>query len=649
MYENNKDIGWKKKNNSSNGSYDDSLIKNQINILDNKIDEEIEEVDTQLAHIKKFITPEEFGAIGDGITDDTLAIQTALKELNNGYKVIFEQSKVYKITSPIITELTTKVVEVDFNFSKIILGKPQRYFNGLIAFNFDKTLRDTVLNLRNGNFDLSINTPDFSPNSIESNLLGGAGVIKTVGARNVHIENCNFNDVFFSSAIHIMYADTISISYCNGVNIGGMASKSADDRAGDAIYTAKLGVYGDSSTLVGGDDLLNNEVSVNISNCNFKSYEAVECETFTPINCNHSGRCGVVVGEYSTNLKKKNIIIRNSFFENYQRTIHIEYTKSWNVLVENCKIYNYGDALLISHDNTWDSIMFRNVEFKKDIKIRSMLIASEGHVAYTSSNSEYKKTNNMIFDNCLFMGKGQLIRNFYTTNVKFENCIFELDTLYANNSNLYINNSNIKFNSGDLNDCVFNFSNSTIEGGYLNDEDSNYCLCDPSEVVGRDNLCFVTNSTLKNCAIGTDNIIRIENNRFILDENFKPKTTLNVNKNLIPSFNNCYFLNNTVTNNSSKAVGLLSYNLQKGRKVVIENNHFSNCNISILDGFNHDLECNNNYFFTDSGIISKFINVYRNKAKITNNKFEGLSSGEFSSNGIVENNYRVTTDDYIEI
>ena len=49
MYENTKDIGWKKKNNSSNGSYDDSLIKNQIGILDKKIDEEIEEVNSQLA------------------------------------------------------------------------------------------------------------------------------------------------------------------------------------------------------------------------------------------------------------------------------------------------------------------------------------------------------------------------------------------------------------------------------------------------------------------------------------------------------------------------------------------------------------------------------------------------------------------------
>ena len=46
MYENNKDIGWKKKenNNSSNGSYDDSLIKNQINVLDKKIEDKQDEL-----------------------------------------------------------------------------------------------------------------------------------------------------------------------------------------------------------------------------------------------------------------------------------------------------------------------------------------------------------------------------------------------------------------------------------------------------------------------------------------------------------------------------------------------------------------------------------------------------------------------------
>ena len=79
MYENNKDIGWKKKeNNNNNGSYDDSSIKNQINILDNKIDEEIEEVNSQLAHNTNVnISVEMFGAKGGGV-DDTKAIQSAI-------------------------------------------------------------------------------------------------------------------------------------------------------------------------------------------------------------------------------------------------------------------------------------------------------------------------------------------------------------------------------------------------------------------------------------------------------------------------------------------------------------------------------------------------------------------------------------------
>jgi hypothetical protein len=50
MNENNKDIGWEKKNNnvSSDGNYDDSLIKNQISTLNNKVNKLDEETNLQL-------------------------------------------------------------------------------------------------------------------------------------------------------------------------------------------------------------------------------------------------------------------------------------------------------------------------------------------------------------------------------------------------------------------------------------------------------------------------------------------------------------------------------------------------------------------------------------------------------------------------
>lgn len=50
MSKNNKDIGWEKKNNNvgSDGNYDDTLIKNQISILNNKVNELDEETNLQL-------------------------------------------------------------------------------------------------------------------------------------------------------------------------------------------------------------------------------------------------------------------------------------------------------------------------------------------------------------------------------------------------------------------------------------------------------------------------------------------------------------------------------------------------------------------------------------------------------------------------
>lgn len=102
MYENNKNIGWKKKENNNGSNYDDSLIKNQINILD----EEIEEVSSQLAHntsvIKRVLYVTDYKCIdgekvkGDGIHDDTSGIQNAFDELRDGDTLVFPKGE-YKV------------------------------------------------------------------------------------------------------------------------------------------------------------------------------------------------------------------------------------------------------------------------------------------------------------------------------------------------------------------------------------------------------------------------------------------------------------------------------------------------------------------------------------------------------------------------
>lgn len=67
MHENNKDIGWEKNYNNvgSDGNYDDTLIKNQISTLNNKVNKVSEEINALEEVIPTFVilTQEEYDAL----------------------------------------------------------------------------------------------------------------------------------------------------------------------------------------------------------------------------------------------------------------------------------------------------------------------------------------------------------------------------------------------------------------------------------------------------------------------------------------------------------------------------------------------------------------------------------------------------------
>ena len=83
---------------NSNAEIVDARVKNDGTSY-SKLGDRLDAVDSQLAHIKNFSTPEMFGAIGDGIADDTYAIQQAI---NNSNTVIFRGDKSYNISQIII-------------------------------------------------------------------------------------------------------------------------------------------------------------------------------------------------------------------------------------------------------------------------------------------------------------------------------------------------------------------------------------------------------------------------------------------------------------------------------------------------------------------------------------------------------------------
>ena len=76
------------------------------------------EVDENFTYINnKVVSVEDFGAVGDGVTDDTAAISTAL---NSGTKVITGNGKTYKITDKIsVTVGDVKLKDVTFDTSSM--------------------------------------------------------------------------------------------------------------------------------------------------------------------------------------------------------------------------------------------------------------------------------------------------------------------------------------------------------------------------------------------------------------------------------------------------------------------------------------------------------------------------------------------------
>ena len=84
--------------------------------LKDRLDKEQQEVNAQLARIE--ITPEQFGAVGDGVTDDSEAINNAFSQLS-GKRLKFDTDKTYAFTKKIIVD-GAKNFTVDFNGSVLL-------------------------------------------------------------------------------------------------------------------------------------------------------------------------------------------------------------------------------------------------------------------------------------------------------------------------------------------------------------------------------------------------------------------------------------------------------------------------------------------------------------------------------------------------
>ena len=153
----NNELGYNKPNNNqNNGSYDDSIIK-----------ENIREISSQLAQNVKFPTPKKYGAKGDGVSDDTLAIINALENEN----CISISDGIYRVTGSIKINprknikgdnTGTILIDSDGDFTVFEVT----YLNEICGFNIKQTNNSWSGNL----FEVSSRTLEGSDAPIYVNL-----------------------------------------------------------------------------------------------------------------------------------------------------------------------------------------------------------------------------------------------------------------------------------------------------------------------------------------------------------------------------------------------------------------------------------------------------------------------------------------------
>lgn len=364
------------------------------------------------------INVKNYGANGDGVTDDSRAIQNAFNATKSGDAIVIFPKGTYKISTSL---------KIQNNGSLTIKGDGSVITpvgtGGYSIVNITQNTTATS-NIE----DLTINgqyttQSQWGLTNWNKRILNN-GLDITGG--NANITNCKLENIW-GNGIRFLQSGSIIM---NGVvinNVGGhWYQNNTYDAFGDAIY------IGDRS---------------NITNVTINNVQAVGKTDDRTNAKNNLSRIGIAV----ENLKKgysdtkTMITVTNSSFTNYERSIHVE--------------GNLGSVIFnISNTNLKGRVLFLgfNNKVKPIINIdKSSMAFYKGNYngTYGLAKSAIVKATNCTINNT---GDGQAM-GASQTEADFLNCTFDNMTgTFATNSNVKLENSNIKIASSKKGNLFWN-------------------------------------------------------------------------------------------------------------------------------------------------------------------------------------------------
>jgi hypothetical protein len=217
------------------------ITKSTVNDLVNQV----EDNSSQLAYIKSaIVTPTMFGALGDGVTDDTLALQNAIKYCEKTGAILHGMDKSYLI-SDIMGKIPTSAGSFrdDYglyitknitikNMKLIVKGGIKLYTSAINIYGG----KNTIVNIENVEIDGQKDLQDITPGREDGGkhgirVYGETGVgIGTVILKNCNIKNCS------SDCVMIRDEETVKIHCIDCVFDGAGRNGITDNSNGLSVY-----------------------------------------------------------------------------------------------------------------------------------------------------------------------------------------------------------------------------------------------------------------------------------------------------------------------------------------------------------------------------------------------------------------------------
>lgn len=381
-------------------------LSDDVTAIDGRVTTAENDIDDLESRLSGFVTPQDFGAVGDGVTDDTAAIQAAL---NSSAKVIYLPAGDYKTSAPLtISQNGKQIIGLAFNNTRLYaqVGGTFAVSEGTTNVRFKNFMIESVDNENAYAFMLN-NASQISIDGV--NVLGGS--FRQTRSKVLKQEGSSWSTLMINNCI--WDCGTITGYAVELINTG-------NSRGVDAHFT---NVFADA-LLAGADaGVLHNENcrDVNITNSLFRGSSTGRCiyqdgSNPNTINQNSSIQGGsecvrVDTGTYATRDGSENRISNHSTVNRYENGTFLQ-RRAWEYFTE-----RYISASLY-HQNDQDGTLQVNTRGNNAYRTELLLIPANTFSAVVA------KLNQIHSNAATGFGCGIVLYNSTTQKMKyFGTCI----------------------------------------------------------------------------------------------------------------------------------------------------------------------------------------------------------------------------------